>query len=198
MRVRTGLLAALAMMLVGVTGAIELAQAQPTNTPKAPTPTSPTAGMQQQVNVPPETMARTADEILAHIFALGKTVRKLHQDARDNKDVVKALCLDNKLTELDVAYRTASDRRTELASAISRNDTELANHLFTVVSLFREKSEKLMSEANQCIGTDVQYSATSSVTPNVEQGIPDTTDVRPSDNSSVGFIAPPSCVSCFL
>ncbi|MFO0660889.1 MAG: hypothetical protein U0165_13805 [Polyangiaceae bacterium] len=197
MRIRSGLLAALALMLFGVSGAMGLAQAQPT-TPKGQPAGTPTAGMQMQVNLSADEMNKQADEHLARIFANSKIVRKMHSDARDKKDVVKALCLDDKLSQLDVTYRTATERRNDLASALKRNDNELSSHQFTIVSELRRQAERLMGEANQCIGTDVDYTANSSVTPNIEQGIPDPTDVKPSAPSIPFIIPPPSCVSCAL
>jgi hypothetical protein len=87
----------------------------------------------------------------------GRAVRKQLETARQQHDVVKSLCLDDKLSQIDVAVRSAKERKTSLASAAQRNDAELANHEYTILTVLRQRSEQLTAEANQCIGEEAAY-----------------------------------------
>ena len=81
-------------------------------------------------------------------------VRRQLEAARAARDVVKTLCLNDKLSQIDVATRSAKDRRQSLQLAIGRNDSELGNHEFTILTVLRQRTEQLTAEANQCIGEE--------------------------------------------
>ncbi len=81
-------------------------------------------------------------------------VRRQLETARAQRDVVKTLCLNDKLNQLDVAVRSARERREALAAAVQRSDADLATHEFTILSVLRQRSDQLTAEANQCIGEE--------------------------------------------
>jgi hypothetical protein len=85
------------------------------------------------------------------------TVRRQLDAARQQHDVVKSLCLSDKLSQIDVATRSAKDRQTALQAAAQRNDAELANHEFTMLTVLSQRSQQLIAEANQCIGEDLAF-----------------------------------------
>ena len=47
------------------------------------------------------------------------------EESRQKRDVVKTLCLNDKLSQHDVAVRSARDRKTALQDAVRRGDREL-------------------------------------------------------------------------
>ena len=51
-------------------------------------------------------------------------VRRQLQLAREEKDVVKSLCLNDKLNQIDLATRTATDRVSGLEAGVAANDAE--------------------------------------------------------------------------
>jgi hypothetical protein len=71
--------------------------------------------------------------------------------------VVKSLCLSDKLSQIDVAARSARDRQAALQAAAQRNDLELSNHEFTMLTVLRQRAEQLTAEANQCLGEDLSF-----------------------------------------
>jgi hypothetical protein len=95
--------------------------------------------------------------MIARMNGAAATVRRQLDSAREQRDVVKSLCLSDKLSQVDVATRSAKDRQVALQAAAQRNDTELANHEFTMMTVLKQRAEQLIAEANQCIGEDLAF-----------------------------------------
>jgi hypothetical protein len=119
-------------------------------------------------------------------------VRRQLQAAREAKDVVKSLCLNDKLNQVDLATRTATDRVAGLEAAVNANDAERSKHQYTVVLVLRDRVNTLVSEANQCIGEDVGFVGESNVTMEVDNSIP---PVDPSGFPERPIISLPPVVS---
>jgi hypothetical protein len=100
------------------------------------------------------------------------TVRRQLEQARQARDVVKTLCLNDKLSQIDVAGRSGRDRQAALQSAVQRNDVELANHEFTILTVLRQRVEQLVAEANQCIGEEIAFVGQSEVSVQVDPNLP--------------------------
>jgi hypothetical protein len=119
-------------------------------------------------------------------------VRRQLQLAREQKDVVKALCLNDKLNQIDLATRTATDRVGGLEAAVNANDAERSKHQYTVILVLRDRVNTLVSEANQCIGEDVGFVGDSNVTMEIDPDIP---DIDPSGFPDDPVIVEPPVVS---
>ncbi len=111
--------------------------------------------------------------MVARIDAAAISVRRQLEVARAvEHDSVKTLCLNDKLSQLDVAYRSARDRRVDLAAAVQRSDVELSDHEFTILTVLRQRAEQLGAEAQQCIGAEVAFVGQTSVVPYVNPSLP--------------------------
>lgn len=121
----------------------------------------------------PAQMVTAAKGMLPAMDRSATVVRRQLTMAREQKDVVKALCLNDKLNQIDLAIRTANDRVTDLENAASANDVDRSRHQFTVVEVLRDRVTTLVSEANQCIGEETGFVGESAVTVEVED-VPDT------------------------
>jgi hypothetical protein len=115
--------------------------------------------------------------------------------ARQQRDVVKTLCLDDKLNQLDVALRSAEDRSKALELAVNRGESELANHEFTILSVLFQRAMQLDAEANQCIGKEVAFVGESSVTMDVDPDLPEE-DPTAYPLAPI-LVSPPDCASCY-
>jgi len=129
-------------------------------------------GFQGRVSLTPEQQAAEAERIVTLASTTSQTVARRLQSARQQHDVVKVLCLNDKLSQVDVAGRSAQDRRTAHASAAGRHDTELANHEFTILTVLRQRIEQLMTEANQCIGEEAAYTGATTTLTTVDPNLP--------------------------
>jgi len=139
----------------------------------------------------PQQMAAAAKALLPAMDKAAAVIRRELTMAREKKDVVKALCLNDKLNQVDLASRTATDRVAGLEAAAAANDVERARHQYTVVLVLNERVGTLGSEANQCIGEETGFVGESAVTVEVTN-VP---DVDPSEQPTPQLVSQPPVVS---
>jgi hypothetical protein len=134
----------------------------------------PEVGDQRDVNLTPPQMQTNATKFLPLMEQGQNTVRRQLEQSRQQRDVVKTLCLNDKLTQIDVAIRTARDRFVALKGAVTRNDADRSRHEYTVLVVLRDRVRSLVTEANQCIGEETGFVGESQVTVEIDPNIPDT------------------------
>lgn len=139
----------------------------------SPPPPDTNAGLQRQVTLSPAEQLSQADTFLNRMENARGVVRKLLEQARAQRDVVKTLCLNDKLNQIDVAIRSARERRQNLELASKRNDVDLSSHEFTILTVLRQRVEQLSAEANQCIGKEIDVLGESAVTTTIDPTIPE-------------------------
>jgi len=163
----------------------------------APTPAG-QVPFEQHPSLSPQEEADQADAILARMDQSSQVVRRQLEQAREARDVVKTLCLNDKLSQIDVAIRSGRDRQADLRAAVTRNppDAEFANHEFTVLTVLKQRSDQLVAEANQCLGEELAFVGATQVVTQVDTNIPgeDTTEYPGTDPTLV--TPPPQCLSC--
>lgn len=156
-----------------------------------------TVGFQRKTSLTPQEQLTESAKHIARMEQSAAGVRKMLEEARKQRDVVKTLCLNDKLSQIDVAIRSGRDRRAQLQAAVNRNDSELSNHEFTILTVLRQRSEQLVAEANQCIGEEAAFVGDTRTNVTIDPSIPpDETPYPPTDPSLV--TAPPPCTSCTL
>lgn len=160
------------------------------------------AGANAQVGFERRAQLSTKDELLQADLILNKmdqssgSVRRQLERARTARDVVKSLCLNDKLSQIDVAGRTAKDRLSALQSAVQRGDVELSNHEFTIMTVLRQRAEQLVAEANQCLGEEVAFVGQTQVTTEENPNIPAEGDTLTVGGAGGSFVAgPPAALS---
>ena len=221
MRVRSSLQWVLAF---GVLGYVATAGAQTpagpaaeSTTPAASDPNAPgpgagqatgQVGFQRKTQLTPQEQLAESGKHLARMEQASASVRKMLAEARRQRDVVKTLCLNDKLSQIDVAIRSSRDRRGQLQAAVNRNDAELSNHEFTILTVLRQRVEQLVAEANQCIGEEAAFVGDTRTRVTVDPDIPpdetpypgynmDPTNPVPGPGTD-GSLDRPPCVSCTL
>lgn len=153
-------------------------------------------GVQQRQNLSPQDQLKEAESSIARMEQGANVVRRQLAAAREAHDVVKTLCLNDKLSQIDVAIRSARERKASHATAVQRNDVELGTHEFTILTVLRQRGEQLTAEANQCLGEDLSFIGKTEVITQVDPTLPgnDQTEYPPTDPTIVS--SPPVCVSC--
>ena len=153
-------------------------------------------GFQRKTQLSPQEQVVEGDRSIQRMEQAASGVRKQLQAAREARDVVKTLCLNDKLSQIDVATRSARDRKSSLQAAATRNDSELSNHEFTILTVLRQRAEQLTAEANQCIGEEAAFIGDTKVTTTVDPSLPasDDTNFPPTDPTLIS--GPPQCTSC--
>ncbi|HTA93837.1 MAG TPA: hypothetical protein VK745_29875 [Polyangiaceae bacterium] len=120
------------------------------------------------------------------------SVQRQASEAKQQHDVVKSLCLSDKLSQIHVAVSTASGRIDTLSAAVSHNDSDRAKHEFTVIQVLKDRSSALVAEANQCIGEETGFIGDSTVTVTIDPSIPNT---DPSDFPNNPIVSEPPVLS---
>jgi hypothetical protein len=161
-----GLLGLAAVVLVGNA----TAQPQPA-TPPAP---AVELGARREVTLTPQQMVAEAKGYLPAMDRAAGVVRRMLADAREKRDVVRVLCLNDKLNQIDLAIRTANDRMEALNAASAQTDTDRIKHEFTVIQVLRDRVNTLVTEANQCIGEESGFIGDSKLVVEVDPNIPET------------------------
>jgi len=159
-------------------------------------------GFERAPQLTPQDELTQADATIAKMDQSSTTIRRQLDTARQGRDVVRSLCLSDKLSQVDVASRSARDRQVALQAAVQRNDAELANHEFTILTVLRQRAEQLGAEANQCIGEEVAFVGQTQVVTVVDPNLPgdDSTSYPPTDpigggGGAVDTMVPPYMVS---
>jgi hypothetical protein len=142
----------------------------------------------------PAQMRSEAAQYLPAMEQSGQTIRRQLDQAREARDVVKVLCLNDKLNQVDVAVRSTRDRVTALGTSVDRSDMDRARHEFTVIQVLRDRVRALSQEASQCIGEETGFIDEPKVSVEIDPAIPkEDATVFPSE--PVIIVTPPTIIS---
>ncbi|HZF47420.1 MAG TPA: hypothetical protein VE093_02160 [Polyangiaceae bacterium] len=188
-------LSAVAVLSLGLLIEHRIAAAQDPFLPPPAPPFDANTGLARTVTASPEEMLGQTEQSLGRMETARTTIRRMLETARAQRDVVKTLCLNDKLNQMDVALRSGRERRQALELAVSRRDADLANHEFTILNVLRQRSDQLTAEANLCIGKEAEYIGDSAVSGSIDPGLPEE-DPSEYPNEPV-IVEPPVCSSCF-
>jgi len=144
------------------------------------------------LNLTPQQMLEKVRAIVPEMEGLRGSVAAQLNEAKKNKDVVKALCLDDKVKQMKLATDTAKDRVVDLNSAVTQNDPDRSRHEFTVIQVLRERVQTLVAEAQQCIGEETGFVGNSDVVVTIDPAIP---DADPSDFPEDPLVSEPPVLS---
>jgi hypothetical protein len=128
----------------------------------------------QDVSLTPKQMLDKVQSMIPEMEKQRGSVSAQLTDAKNKKDVVKALCLDDKVKQMKLATDTAKDRVVDLTSAVGQNDPDRSKHEFTVVQVLRERVQTLVAEAQQCIGEETGFVGNQDIVVDIDPAIPDT------------------------
>ncbi len=154
-------------------------------------------GFQRRAQLTPQDQVIEGDRGLARMEGASSGIRRQLEQARAARDVVKTLCLNDKLSQADVAIRSAKDRHGSLKTAAARNDVELSNHEFTILTVLRQRAEQLTAEANQCIGEESAFVGETKISTTVDPSLPSTDETELPSTDPTIFGEVPKCTSCF-
>ena len=180
-------------LIVGVVGhGMASAQGAPEGEP-VPPPADTDPAKQADLSIAEQ--LEQSKKYIARMESVRASIRRDLEQARQQRDVVKTLCLNDKLNQIDVALRSANERMRALDLAAKRGDKDLTNHEFTILSVLHQRSDQIDSEAKQCIGKEIGIIGESSVVGTIDPGMPDgdLTDVPDFE-----VVTPPMCASCIL
>jgi hypothetical protein len=141
------LLLTLALVIVQHASSAQVTDAQPD---------SAGVGVQQSATSFTKEQPWSASEVITRMDGSRQTIRRMLEQARTQRDIIKTLCLDDKLNQVDVALRSARDHKTMLDSAVQKNDLDGANQQATLLDILHQRTDQLVVEANLCISKETE------------------------------------------
>jgi len=122
---------------------------------------------------------RESTTVIETIGSTRRRVSDLLDRARQERDIIKVNCLNDKLTQVDVTLRAAREHQELLQNAVGLNNDGQRNHEFTLINIYRSRVEGLEIESRQCVGEEAEAYDRTVVTLRVSPNIPteDTTQM---------------------
>ncbi len=99
----------------------------------------------------------SARKMLEDMSGAADRLRKKLAAARQERDVVKVLCIGDKLDQVEVAVKSGTERRDTLDMAVSRKDADRVDYEHQVIKELHGHVEELEAQANQCIGEETSF-----------------------------------------
>jgi hypothetical protein len=129
-------------------------------------------GVAARAAVTPEEQLRAANDIARRANQLAERLSKVLDEARREKDIMRANCVNRKLTEVNANTRNIDQRMRSLRDAAAAGDEARRGHEFTVLTVLNQKLEQLDQEAAQCLGQSVYEPGASQIVTTIAQGSP--------------------------
>lgn len=168
-------------------------RAQPQDS--AEQPADVTVPVEKQATLTPQQMGEQADGLIAKMQESLRRGVELQKVARQQKDVIKLNCVNDKLLQIKQLLNIAESARTNLVEAIAQQDEADRYHHFGQITIASEKVQTLSDEAEACVGEEIVFLGPTEVT--VDE--PDIPDDPTGDDPFDGWeIEPPSYASPFL
>ena len=102
--------------------------------------------------------------------ALSKVLRYL-EEAREQRDVLKLNCVNEKLTAIKGLLRVSEQAYTVMLTALATKDFTVAQHEYEKIMIANSKTDELSAESEVCIGELAVYSGQTSVTVEVNDEV---------------------------
>lgn len=104
----------------------------------------------------PQEMLAAAEKIQNESQQATQAADNQLKAARQQKDVVKVNCVNDKLAQLKALQSTAESGAKALKTAVTENDKDTIQNEWTKLGLVQQKVSQLQAEASQCSGQNLE------------------------------------------
>jgi hypothetical protein len=129
-------------------------------------------GVQSKAALTAQEQVEQADAIGRRATQLGERLTRMLDEARREKDIMRANCVNRKLTEVNANARNVEQRAKALKDAAATGDDGRRGHEYTVLTVLSAKLDALNQEASQCLGESVYEPGASQVITTVPANAP--------------------------
>ena len=149
--------------------------------------------MQTRAAVTPEEQLREASAISSRASKLAERLSKMLDEARRERDIMRANCVNRKLTEVNANTRNVEQRMRALRDASAAGDDARRSHEFTVLTVLSQKLDQLDQEATQCLGQSIYEPGAAQIVTTIQSGGPDydPTVIEPATAAPPSVTVPP-------
>lgn len=113
--------------------------------------------------VPDGQKADKSAEHLSRMKEILSRVLKYLEDAREERDVVKLNCVNEKLTAIKGLLRISEQADVSMQEALARRNAEVAAHEYEKIAIAVSKCEQLFAESEACVGELAIYAGETQV-----------------------------------
>ena len=147
----------------------------------------------RQEAVSPAAQKKAAESAVASASSSCAAQSQALQSAKRDSDIIRATCLDDKLSQCNANLQNMKRRQAALDEAIADGDSGRANHESTVIGVMSQKFKALAQAANQCVGQDLFDTGDTQSRSEVDLFAPDESPavVNPIPNWPIPYIPPP-------
>lgn len=131
--------------------------AQPGGAPAQQQPPAQAAPEPPARELSPQEMIADAERLAREIEAVRTEVVALQSEAREEKDMVRLDCIDDKLAQIDQLVRIVDAGRADLGAAVAAGDLEGRLHHHGLVIQARAKATAVRQDADGCIGEEMRF-----------------------------------------
>jgi hypothetical protein len=128
---------------------------------------------EDDTNLAPAERVARGKQFVSTIDGSTESIQRQLGQAKEERDVVRVLCLNDKLNQVDVAQRSAQDRMAALATAAERGDADRTRHEYTVLEVLHDRVKVLVNESNQCVGEETGFIGEAEVSVSIDPNLPD-------------------------
>ena len=107
---------------------------------------------EEAAKLTPREMVERAERYVEEMREILKEVLQVLEDARQENDLVKLNCVNEKFTQLKGLLRVSENSSISLQEAVAKQDPDEAQHQYAKIAIARENSTRLRTEAEECIG----------------------------------------------
>ena len=139
------------LVLGGVRMGAARAQTAPSTAAQGQRPVVGSVNVQQ---LTPQQQLRSATRTVDEMQGTRRSVSQMFDRANQERDIIKVNCLNDKLTQIDVAIRSAREHIELLQTAVSVSNDNQRNHEYALVLIYQQRVRALDVEARQCVGEE--------------------------------------------
>jgi hypothetical protein len=110
--------------------------------------------------------------LVAQIDELERTLVRMADEAREQRDVVKTTCLNDKRAQLAVTVTSAREHLAAVDAARASGDGASLRHELTVLAVLAERAQVLAAESQQCVGSEMASMGETQVTTTIDPALP--------------------------
>ena len=154
---------------------------------------APVGAQTDEAALSPAAQKKAAESAVASASSSCDAQSQAQQSAKRDKDIIRATCLDDKVSQCEANLQNMKRRQAALDEAIAAGDSGRANHESTVINVLSQKFKMLAQAANQCVGQDLFDTGDTKTRSEVDIFSPDENPavVNPTPDWPIPFIPPP-------
>ena len=141
----------------------------------------PAAAAQPVAEMSPREMLAESERRIEEMQSVLARAVAVQQVAREQKDVIRLNCVNDKLLRIEQLLDIAEAARNELVEAVAAGDGEASLHQYSQVGIAHEKVTALREEAEACVGEELVFLGPTSVDVDAPPVVDDPTNQPPFD-----------------